>query len=294
MKAQASLIQDDDIPEKDEDMLGKQLQHQLSSSKQFRQLQCQLSSASQYSDIADLDDNGNSASFSSVDSTANIAKCEKSDGDISISGSASEQQTSNIISPGKENRVENNLAEKSETAINGKSSDGAPIYSHQSDKLQNQPQNLSSCSGAFIPQTVDDVLPELIPKGSRTSANGEELEEKAKPVVQQKGRFKVTSENVEAVGAPMLQKSHSMQSALQTNILQRDCILSLMKQVSVGDSTDIGCISTNITCMEKSLLEAAQDREKDLLREVTDLQWRLICAQEEVQKYKTENAQLNS
>lgn len=59
------------------------------------------------------------------------AKCEKSDGDISISGSASEQQTSNIISPGKENRVENNLAEKSETAINGKSSDGAPIYSHQ-------------------------------------------------------------------------------------------------------------------------------------------------------------------
>lgn len=103
-----------------------------------------------------------------------------------------------------------------------------------------------------------------------------------------------------------------LQSALQTNILQRvcfrlrlsinlfifldslkfiffsflfslqDCILSLMKQVSVGDSTgfcrwcilnsyfiffiwysdlpclatraDIGCISTNITCMEKSLV----------------------------------------
>ncbi|CAI9780034.1 unnamed protein product [Fraxinus pennsylvanica] len=325
MKAQASLIQDDDIPEKDEDMQGKQLQHQSSSSKQFRQLQYQLSSASQYSDIVDLDDNGHSASFSSADSTANIAKCEKSNGDVSISGSTSEQQTSNIISPGKENRVENNLSENSEAAVIGKSSDGAPIHYHQSDKLQNQPQNSSSCNGAFIPQTVDDALPELISKGSRISANGEELEEKVKPVVQQKGRFKVTSENVEAVGAPMLQKSHSMQvisqhpaispplpsdsrpsssvghaffptlqSVLQTNILQRDCILSLMKQVSVLDSTDVGCTSTNISCMEKSLLEAAQDREKDLLREVTDLQWRLICAQEEAQKYKTENAQLNS
>ncbi|KAL2554855.1 Protein kinase superfamily protein [Forsythia ovata] len=324
MKAQASLIQDDDIQDKDEDMHGKQLHHQLSSSKQFRQLQYQLSSASQYSDIADLDDNGQPASFSSVDSTANIAKYEKSDDDISISGPTSEQQTTNIFSPGNANRVENNLAEKSEAAVNGKSSDGAPIYSHQSDKLQNQSQNLSSGNGVFLPQTVDDAHLELISKGSRTSANGEELDEKAKcPVVQQKGRFKVTSENVEAVGAPMLQKSHSMQvisqhpaispplpsdsrpssspgpaffptlhSALQTNILQRDNLLSLMKQVSISDSTDLGCISANIAAIEKSLLEVGQDREKDLLREVTDLQWRLICAQEEVQKYKTENAQV--
>ncbi|KAL2533968.1 Protein kinase superfamily protein [Abeliophyllum distichum] len=324
MKAQASLIQDDDIPDKDEDMHGKQIQHQSPSSKQFRQLQYQLSSATQYSDIADLDDNGQPASFSSVDSTANIAKYEKSDDDISISGSTSEQQTTNIFSPGNANRMENNLAEKSEAVVNGKSSDGAPIYSHQSEKLQNQSQNLSSSNGVFLPQIVDDAHLELISKGSRTSANGEELDEKAKcPVVQQKGRFKVTSENVEAVGAPVLQKSHSMQvisqhpaisppllsdsrpssspgpaffptlhSALQTNILQRDSLLNLMKQVSVSDPTDMGCISANMAAIEKSLLEAGQDREKDLLREVTDLQWRLICAQEEVQKYKTENAQV--
>ncbi|KAF7134253.1 hypothetical protein RHSIM_Rhsim08G0139700 [Rhododendron simsii] len=38
-------------------------------------------------------------------------------------------------------------------------------------------------------------------------------------------------------------------------------------------------------------LEAAHDREKELLREITDLQLRLIHAQGELQKYKTENAQ---
>ncbi|RVW49106.1 hypothetical protein CK203_084426 [Vitis vinifera] len=39
-------------------------------------------------------------------------------------------------------------------------------------------------------------------------------------------------------------------------------------------------------------LEAAHEREKDLLHEVAELQWRLICAQEEIQKFKTENAQV--
>ncbi|KAK0595386.1 hypothetical protein LWI29_006100 [Acer saccharum] len=39
-------------------------------------------------------------------------------------------------------------------------------------------------------------------------------------------------------------------------------------------------------------LEAAHDREKEMLHEITELQWRLICAQDELQKYKTENAQV--
>ncbi|KAJ6703022.1 SERINE/THREONINE-PROTEIN KINASE OSR1-LIKE ISOFORM X1 [Salix viminalis] len=42
---------------------------------------------------------------------------------------------------------------------------------------------------------------------------------------------------------------------------------------------------------EKSLLEAAHDREKELLHEIVELQWRLIRTQEELQKYKTGNAQ---
>jgi serine/threonine-protein kinase OSR1/STK39 len=40
------------------------------------------------------------------------------------------------------------------------------------------------------------------------------------------------------------------------------------------------------------MLEAAHEREKELLHDITDLQWRLICAEEELQKYKTEHAQV--
>lgn len=86
-------------------------------------------------------------------------------------------------------------------------------------------------------------------------------------------------------------------NVLQTNILQRESILNLMKQVSVGDCTanrlvDGGGTPANTVTTEKSLLEAAHDREKDLLHEITDLQWRLMCAQDELQKYKTENPQV--
>ncbi|KAL2454511.1 Protein kinase superfamily protein [Abeliophyllum distichum] len=313
MKAQASLIQDEDIiAEKDEDMYGKQLQHQLSLSKQLSQLQRQLSFTSQYSEVADSDDNSQPASLPSVDSTSNIAN------------STSEQKISQNLSPGSRNHMESNLPVKAESDITEKLSEGTPTYSHKSDKNQTQPQNLSSCNGSSTPQTVDDAQPEIISK-----ANSDELDEKAKcPVVQQKGRFKVTSENVEVekvVPAPMLHKSHSMQvisqhpaispplpldatqsnplgqalfpalqSVLHTNILQRDCILSLMKQVSGCDSTDVGCMPTNPAVTEKSLLEVAHDREKELLQEITDLQWRFICAQDELQKYKTENGHVNS
>ncbi|XVF87021.1 hypothetical protein PTKIN_Ptkin18bG0087000 [Pterospermum kingtungense] len=164
------------------------------------------------------------------------------------------------------------------------------------------------------------------------AVNSDDLDEKAKPpVVQQRGRFKVTSENVdlEKVGpTPVLQKSHSMQvlttnpvvslappsdaassnpaaanhlfpllqSVLQANIHQRDNILCLMKHISAGDSIvnrafDGVCMPANVAVTEKSLLEVAHDREKELLHEITELQWRLICAQEELQKYRTENAQ---
>ncbi|XP_031257882.1 uncharacterized protein LOC116115894 isoform X1 [Pistacia vera] len=166
------------------------------------------------------------------------------------------------------------------------------------------------------------------------AANNDELDEKAKPpVIQQKGRFKVTSENVyleKVAPSPTLQKSHSLQvltqhpalttlstpsdvmqpslsgnslfpllnSVLQTNLLQRESILGLMKQISVGDSTanravDGSGTSTNMASGERSLLEASHEREKELLHEITELQWRLICAQDELQKYKTENAQVN-
>ncbi|CAA2946574.1 serine threonine- kinase BLUS1 isoform X1 [Olea europaea subsp. europaea] len=324
MKAQASLIQDEDIiAEKDDDMHAKQLQYQLSSSKQLSQLQRQLSFTSQYSEVADSDDNSQPASSSSVDSTSNMTNHEKSADSASIASSTVEQKISHNLSPGSRNHMESNLSEKSESDIHGKLLEETS-YSHQSDKLQTQPQNFSSCNGSSIPQTVDDAQAEMISK-----ANSEEIDEKAKrPVVQQKGRFKVTSENVDVekvVPAPMLHKSHSMQvisqhpaisppllldappsnplvqalfpalqSVLHTNILQRDCILSLMKQISGCDSTAFSADATNPGVADKSLLEVAHDREKELLREITDLQWRFIRAQDELQKYKTENGHINS
>ncbi|XP_058003625.1 uncharacterized protein LOC131180035 [Hevea brasiliensis] len=88
-----------------------------------------------------------------------------------------------------------------------------------------------------------------------------------------------------------------LNSVLQTNILQRDTILTLMKQVcgcdnSANRATDGGSTLAQLGSTERSLLEAAHDREKELLHEITELQWRLVCAQDELQKYRTENAQV--
>ncbi|XP_075523471.1 uncharacterized protein LOC142556100 isoform X3 [Primulina tabacum] len=335
MKAQASLIQDDDvIAEKDVDMQSKQLQHQMSLSKQASQLQHQSSLSKQvsqlqhqssfssgYSDAADSDDNVH-ASLSIVDSKSNTVKDEKADDDLNSLGSTTEQLKS---SASHENE---NLSEKLLSNINRPLSDAAPTSSHMGGKAQNQSQVLST-GGVSSQQTTDNGHSEISSKGLKTSTSVDDLDEKAKcAMVQQKGRFKVTSENVDVekvVPSPTLQKSYSMQvinqhpasplpfpsdatpssplghaifpmlhSVLQTNISQRDCILNLLKQIVVADSTDGGSMPMNTTVTDKSLpSEAAHDREKELLREISDLQWRLICAQEELQKYKAENAQVN-
>ncbi|XP_073281857.1 serine/threonine-protein kinase BLUS1-like isoform X3 [Primulina huaijiensis] len=235
MKAQASLIQDDDvITEKDEEIQSKQIQHQMSLSKQASQLQHQLflskqvsqlqhqsSFSSGYSDAADSDDNVH-ASLSIGDSTTNADK-----------------------------------------------------------------EQVFSSGGAAGQRTTDNGHLDIMSEGLKASSSVDELDEKAKcAVVQQKGRFKVTSENVEiekVVPAPTLQKSYSMQvitqhptislpfpsnatqsnplghaifpmlqSVLQSNISQRDCILNLMRQVAVADYADAGCMPTNTTVTEKS------------------------------------------
>ncbi|KAL1559006.1 non-specific serine/threonine protein kinase [Salvia divinorum] len=322
MKAQASLIQDDEvIPQKDEEMQVKHCQYQPSLYKSSKVFQHQLSFASQYSDPADSDEN-TPAPLSSVDSTTHIAKCEKSDDDGFAPSSTPERPPMNA-SPGNEKHTESNLAEKLASDLNRKSLDGAASSINQSDKVQNQCQNLSR--GAHNNLQPSEARHEAISKGSKTSVNGDEMDEKAKnPVIQQKGRFKVTSESVETdkmAAAPLLHKSHSMQviaqlpaipspcsseaspsnhtyshalfghlqNVLLTNTLQRDNILSAMKQIAVGDFPDAGTMPMNIQLSEKSMLEAAHEREKDLIREITELQWRLVRCQEEVQKHKTEN-----
>ncbi|KAI7985507.1 Serine/threonine-protein kinase fray2 [Camellia lanceoleosa] len=344
VKAQASLIQDEDTPS-EQDQGGRSITSSgLDVEKKF---QYQLS-------FEDNDSMQNQPPPLLADSTvtSNSTKYEKSDNDASTASSTLENQVSQTSSPCFGDTIENNLAGRPGLDVSGRIFDGMAMQAHQrggasgsfifpdacflpskgeSDKLQNQLQNISSSNGTPVPQAVDDAPPEILSRASRTSANSEDLDEKAKgSVVQQRGRFKVTSESVDldkVAPSPLMQKSHSMQvitqypfislpsptsdptppnilgrslfptllSVLQTNIIQRESILSLMKQVSTGDSTgnhvvDGGSMLLNTTVVEKSLLEAAHDREKELLQEITDSQWRLICAQEELQKYKTDNA----
>ncbi|XP_028071006.1 serine/threonine-protein kinase BLUS1-like isoform X3 [Camellia sinensis] len=315
VKAQASLIQDEDTPfEQDQGRrsitssgldVEKKLQYQLSF----------VSHSPQVSDVEDNDSTQNQPPPLLADSTvtSNLTKYEKSDNDASTASSTLENQVSQTSSPCFGDTIENNSAGRPGLDVSGRIFDGMAMQAHQrggasgsfifpdacflpskgeSDKLQNQLQNISSSNGTPVPQAVDDAPPEILSRASRTSANSEDLDEKAKgSVVQQRGRFKVTSESVDldkVAPSPLMQKSHSMQES----------ILSLMKQVSTGDSTgnhvvDGGSMLLNTTVVEKSLLEAAHDREKELLQEITDLQWRLICAQEELQKYKTDNAHVD-
>nr|GLL35261.1 serine/threonine-protein kinase BLUS1-like isoform X1 [Ipomoea trifida]GMD30572.1 serine/threonine-protein kinase BLUS1-like [Ipomoea batatas] len=340
LKAQASLIPDEEVSaEKDPvgssnlpgglENSGKQIQRQLSSANLVPKLQYQFSFLSQNSDGTEIDENNPSAPLSPCDTTPafNIAKCEKSDhDDVSLPTEIHDPQNSR--SSPSYNHVEKHLLGKPEFEIDGKFSDSPPVNSRQSFRDKIQPLNISACNSFH--QLVEDMSAEAAKPPLRTSGKGEEFSEKTKGhLVQQKGRFKVTSEKVDLEmisPAPMLQKSHSMaviaqhpytshslttdtmspnlpshsflpvlQNMLHANITERENILNLMRQASAGETTVDGAeLLLNMPSADKSLFEAAHDREKELLREITDLQWRLVRTQEELQKYKTQNAQINS
>ncbi|KAL9386483.1 hypothetical protein Peur_019607 [Populus x canadensis] len=358
VKAQASLIPDSEDPMTDNN-LGESLNSLPTLDGVEKQPDTQNSSPGQVTEMMDDDDvsQNQTARLPLVDSSLNIAKVRfvKSDDDSSTASPCHERHVSQNSSPGCDS-LEGNAAERPAFNINGK----------PSEKLQNQPPNSSNVSGATIVQDGDDGPSENPSKAlhkpsgkylnfpscisfsytrilgfSLLGASSDEPDEKAKlPVVQQRGRFKVTSENVDIEKALspqlVLQKSYSMQvltqhpgisfpsiseaipstlsghsqfpvlhSVLQTNITQRDGILYLMRQMSGGDTAgnqtiDGGWTTAQGVSTEKSLarnfvwdlqLEAAHDREKDLLHEIAELQRRLIRTQEELQKYKTENSQ---
>ncbi|VFQ90297.1 unnamed protein product [Cuscuta campestris] len=308
-----------DTPEK--------LQNQLFSVNRVPKLQHQFSFLSQSSD-AEIDDNNQSAPLSPANSTStcNVSKCEKSDDDIkSIPSEMYDHETSRGCSLSN-TYIENNLLGKSELENDAKFSNGTPACSWPRDKVP--PQNISAPNGVSVPQIVDQMPAETCNKPLITSGKHEDENTKGH-VVQQKGRFKVMSEKLDSemvAPAPVLQKSHSMavipqhppmshslstdamlpnlhshaflpvlQNMLQANIIERENILNLMRLVSVGEApvnraVDGAEFSLNAVSAEKSLLEAAHDREKDLLCDICDLQRRLVGAQEELQKYKTKNA----
>ncbi|CAL0325888.1 unnamed protein product [Lupinus luteus] len=359
MKAQASLIQDFDDAISDISHVGSSCSLSTLDGNE-RQLPSAIHTPSQSVDMEDKDQQmqNQPASAPVVVSSVNDVKTgvEKSDDDSSIASSSHEQQFSQNSSSCLDDHSDHNLGEKPDIENGTRSVENMATSSqHQrrcsssilpevtlppiraeSEKVRNLPQNISNGDATSVPQIGEDVLTELPSKVSKSSAaNSDDTDEKAKvPVVQQRGRFKVTSENVDPdkVAPSVLQKSHSMQvisqhnaaplpttlpllsipdatssilsgcsyslfpvlhSVLQTNIHQRETILSLMKQITAGDPPGDGsCTLAQIAAIEKSSLEAAHDREKELLHEITELQWRLVCTQEELQKLKTENAQV--
>ncbi|KVH99030.1 Protein kinase, ATP binding site-containing protein, partial [Cynara cardunculus var. scolymus] len=208
VKAQASLIHDED---------GVSDKYQLGSMNSFpgtgaseRKLLHQLSSLSEASETTEVE--GAAPNIYSNPSF-NIGKYEKSEDELSIASSTNGQLVSQNSSPRADNLGEFDLSGKRNMEINGKPFDGIASHSHQraassgciasldSEKLQSQ--FAKAKSNSFSNNTDE-------------TANGDEQDEKAKcPVVQQKGRFKVTSESVDldkaaAAPTPILQKSQSM------------------------------------------------------------------------------------
>ncbi|KAK6915156.1 Protein kinase domain [Dillenia turbinata] len=410
LKSQASLIEDVDESSSDASSFSGLDMNEKNSQFHFMEV----------ADMEDKDSMNNHPALQLADSTMDSIKyvSVRSDDDVNISSPSHEDHISQNSSPHKGDPIDNNLSEKQKLEINARCRDDMAINSPRSlasssnifqepilppvkvrsEKLENNAQVTAGGAGAIVPDVPDDVASENYSRMSKSSGI-DELEEKLKgPVVQQRGRFKVTSENVElekASGAISyakesqhaasqlefakeklamdeklcmliihsnagchlqndVQEKHvdgvaameekdlrgdlrpnmtlsglrarsvisqhpalslpsptdaassanplgpslfpALLSVLQTNILQREGILSLMKQISTGDFTacaiDENGLAANSVVSERSLLEAAHDREKDLLHEISELQWRLICAQEELQKLKTERAQV--
>ncbi|XP_022153499.1 serine/threonine-protein kinase OSR1 isoform X3 [Momordica charantia] len=337
LKAQAALVQE--FEESISEICEVGSSNCLSAlDVQEKKLQCQNST-----EISDIEENGMMRSQSvpspSIDFKANDTTDNQHENGSSeeLHLENSKRTLGNTPNTSHRRSISSNITIQQEA--------NSPLTKRESYEIEKNVANGGVAIGIVPQAAVDDVLHESHSKDSKSlspATNDEEQDEKAKaPVIQQKGRFKVTSENVDvdrAAGAPILQKSHSMQvltsnsatttslpsnlptpalspplpssldaipiyprssmfpvlqSVLQANILQRDDILTLMRQVSIGefpaDST-VDVSTAHIVAVEKSLLEAAHEREKDLLNEITDLQWRILRAKDEIQRLKSNNA----
>uniref|UniRef100_A0ACD5YVE3 Uncharacterized protein n=1 Tax=Avena sativa TaxID=4498 RepID=A0ACD5YVE3_AVESA len=178
--------------------------------------------------------------------------------------------------------------------------------------------NRDKGSGGAL-QVADEPSPESVPKALKSSVpNIDEHDDRSKPpLIQQRGRFKVTPGHVEmdktishipALSIPSSAEATSsiiggsfyiqLYNVLQTNMLQREQILHAMKQIYGSDFPSPVCTlsrsasPSSALSVDRSMLEAAQEKEKELLNEVLELQWRLLCSQDEVQRLKAKAAQI--
>ncbi|KAI3929746.1 hypothetical protein MKX01_025914 [Papaver californicum] len=314
MRAQASLIQDGDEPIPDKDQGGSSNSLMDASDKENVDMM-----------------HHRSESLQSIDSNGNFlrGRWDKSEDDLSVAGSTSSCEHLSLQEdyPKHIDQVEHDWNGKTEYKVNGvgRRSDSmhmrSPRWSRES--YTNLPDlsipPFEDESGKQIQNSLAPDTPSVPSKPP--SSSGEDLDEKAREhVVQQKGRFKVTSEKAQlekALSSPMLQKSQSLQVIsqpltptsqldassnshnlsvfslldimLQTNIIQRDHILSLMKQCTSGNLTAGGSSSIAPDIIE-SLLELSHERTKHLLQEMNE-QWRQISVLEEFQRLKTKSIQ---
>ncbi|GMH21995.1 hypothetical protein Nepgr_023838 [Nepenthes gracilis] len=346
VKAHAFLIHEDEIIFDKEQ--GGSSNSSSNNDNHERQLESQLSSLGPLSDIEEYEPiQCQPSAVQSIDSFGDFPnnRCTKSDDDTTIAFSNNGQFISQCCPPHQraaelpemkttKTFVDNNGAHHKRASSSACTTVPEVVLAAkgESGKLPKHPQDLSSCDKGTVFHLGDDAPVNTSKSSKASSANSDETEDNARiPVVQKKGRFKVTSLNVDPEKvdpSPRLHKSHSLQatgqspasslpspsgtpsnivagslflllqSFLQANITQRESILSLMKEMASGDFTaydtgDGGSMPSNIATIEKSLLEAAHEKEKELLREIDDLQWRLICAQKELQKSKSENDHVN-
>ncbi|KAL4559846.1 hypothetical protein LXL04_031992 [Taraxacum kok-saghyz] len=250
MKAQASLIQDEEpiaVPEK----------HQLGKSKFFnetgtgeKELQHQLSYTGM--DFASTDAAGSVPAVNSIASSS-MGKCETGGSNGHVI------RTSSL-----------NLSSE----LNGKGLNGIASLSQKRIASSGCIAAMDSCNGSQSLQIADVLTSDSMSKvSSKTTLTNVEQDEKAKgSVVQQKGRFKVTSENADS----------NDKVAASPGILKSPSMRIIIEHPTGGDTTD----QTNNT----QRLEAVDDRERELLNEISELQRKLLCAQEELQKYKAGNS----
>lgn len=146
------------------------------------------------------------------------------------------------------------------------------------------------------------------------------LEEKLKVAfVQQKGRFKVTSEDVDlnetlsqatSVARPSSALWNNaatvstssflpqLQSILEQNIMQRDQIINLIKHANLGEIpparrfTELDSKSTSSSTAENFTSEVLSDREFRILQQLAELERKVASLEDELQRAKLRNIQL--
>ncbi|KAL6012250.1 hypothetical protein ACLOJK_002728 [Asimina triloba] len=218
VKAQASLIQDFDdiIPEKDHGGSSKFLR--VDSMLERHQNCAQGVSCFSKDEVVEKeDDDVFQYKFSRLPSFyfPTLNKSDGSEDELSITASTGETNMFPNGALSHERSIENGSIDNGEVDM-GEKNQESRVTSHQ--------RRLST--SILVPDTIlnpakGDRGPEFpLATASLIRSNSDDPDEKAKaPVVQQKGRFKVTSENVElekvqTLPSPVLQKSYSAQKPL--------------------------------------------------------------------------------